>query len=349
MKEATSKLSQSPFFNVSVKSTHSPPVASPIAAVSNQPLEGSGIEKAEEAAFEDHSALKQVEQENHEVKEPALVDNSNLNAVVPDLSKLEESKADANEESKEQNIQKQDSNAAEALLANEVSPNNYDVKKPEMKFLRKLFNFINKFSKQTEANISNYDQVNAAKPRTRKNTKPDELPESVDPKNRTVMTGYAHYTCEALASIMSQLADPKELFAKAQLAFDSSFELSSHSIFLDIGSGLGFPTFFAAGMMRCKSIGIEACKARAEQSNLVLSKLDDDTNFKHLQLAKMVEFIMDDACKAEDQPFVDSVGQHVTHVYAYNLLSMRHDSYMSAIIKRLNLTAFKLLIWSAAP
>ena len=70
---------------------------------------------------------------------------------------------------------------------------------------------------------------------------------------------------------MEGLIKPWEIFPDKGLS--ASDGMNTHSNFLDIGSGYGFPPFMATGLTGCKSIGIEFVEGRVKTSQDFLKQL----------------------------------------------------------------------------
>lgn len=116
-----------------------------------------------------------------------------------------------------------------------------------------------------------------------------------------------------------------------------------HSTFLDIGSGFGKVVFQIALISGWPCYGIEVIKARKAASAMFKEQLK--VRFKQssylTQAFTRVNFIHMDAAKYDRYQFN---GRDATHIYCFNAVFGIQDN--DAIASILNLTNFKILVWS---
>ena len=72
---------------------------------------------------------------------------------------------------------------------------------------------------------------------------------------------YGHYTFASVNKIVAAMMNPSELF-KQQPELNASHMLGVGSVFLDIGSGFGYPNLVATARVGCGGLGIEISSNR---------------------------------------------------------------------------------------
>ena len=93
--------------------------------------------------------------------------------------------------------------------------------------------------------------------------------------------------------------------------------MTDQSIFLDIGSGFGYPNFLATGMTGCRGVGVEVSEVRAYRSIALVDEVSAKKEFNMISWKKLMDFRCQDACLPRG-PFTSRSGDHCTHVFAYN-------------------------------
>ena len=60
-----------------------------------------------------------------------------------------------------------------------------------------------------------------------------------------------------------------------------------------------------------------------------------------------MKFEQADAGNCDEEPYLDSFGNHISHIYSYNKVMSKIDR--ANIAKKLNKTNFKLMTWYFGP
>ena len=87
-----------------------------------------------------------------------------------------------------------------------------------------------------------------------------------------------------------------------------------------IGSGFGYPNFLASFMSGCKGIGIETESVRVSTCNTIKDAIRKEEAFNTTDWVDRVSFYECNATFDEDKPFTNNDGQHVSHIYSYNII-----------------------------
>jgi len=76
--------------------------------------------------------------------------------------------------------------------------------------------------------------------------------------------------------VINAMMNPAETF-KLFSNLNATHQLTHDSVFLDIGSGFGFPNFVATATVGCEGLGIEIADRRVEDCQHVLDAMEKDS------------------------------------------------------------------------
>lgn len=96
-------------------------------------------------------------------------------------------------------------------------------------------------------------------------------------------------------TVLKYFIDPCGTFNDASLT--KMYAMNMHSVFLDIGSGYGLPSFMATCLTKCRSHGVEVVPARVKQSNRYVELLSKEDIGKGVDWKKLMNFELKNACK----------------------------------------------------
>ena len=127
-----------------------------------------------------------------------------------------------------------------------------------------------------------------------------------------------------------------------------ALKLNSDSIFLEIGSGFGYPNFYATGLTNCRGVGIDISESRIAFSNNIKDSLLSNDYYDETKWDALLQFVIEDVSK-NLQPFTNSENKHCTHILWQNSEYLHDQAFMQSVTKRLNLTKFNILACNLKP
>jgi hypothetical protein len=81
--------------------------------------------------------------------------------------------------------------------------------------------------------------------------------------------------------VIHAMMNPAETFKRFS-NLNTTHKLTPDSVFLDIGSGFGYPNFVATATVGCEGLGIEIVNRRVLDCQRVLNVMVQDSEYRHV-------------------------------------------------------------------
>jgi hypothetical protein len=151
-----------------------------------------------------------------------------------------------------------------------------------------VFNLIKAMCANHEGLIDAIETFDECKPATRSNSKTaDSNHIRAIKAARSGDYTYGHYTLGSVKKVVSAMMNPVELLEGATY-LDATHSLTSSSLFLDIGSGFGYPNFVATAIVGCDGLGIEISDNRVKSCQRVLDFMEQSREYNHIDWKHLI-------------------------------------------------------------